>query len=760
MKKLLLSISLIGIFWGFVSMVSASNTSCKDVEFANGVTACVNIEDAGTNRRELTTEIDGGSTSNFRCDIMTPDSRLRSISSCNGEFTYDVEKAGRIKLWIRYSETAPSDREGKPSSNSERTYPQWIYDFDNQERANDNLDDSSSSSSSYDADNFYITTDDSTPSTTQRVDLKVKARDGTTTDTEYDGDIVVSVYYKTSSTSTIWNEAPSSYYDIDADYDSEYEDWIAFSSSWKGYHVFSDFIKFKKNYYFKVVVEDTDDSDIDGYYDSFKASGTSSSSSSYDADNFYITTDDSTPSTTQRVDLKVKARDGTTTDTEYDGDIVVSVYYKTSSTSTIWNEAPSSYYDIDADYDSEYEDWIAFSSSWKGYHVFSDFIKFKKNYYFKVVVEDTDDNDIDGYYDSFKASGTSSSSSNGDLDNFYLTTDDTTPTTSQYVDLTVKARDSSNDTVTNYRDSVNFKVYYCSASSCSSSSSSDRHLISSSNASTYYTMNSSYTDGYDFTSSNAGQKTFSSFIKFKKNNYSYKVQVYDENDTSIYKEIIFNLGSSSSSSSSYNTDNFYITTDDSTPSTSQYVDLTVKARDGTNTDTTYRGTVQFEVYYRSSSSSSRTLTTSPTYYTMNSTYSDGYTFTSSNAGQKTFTDLIKFNKNNYSYKVLVYDEDDENIDEYKEFTVGSSSSSSSVNGFTSSEFTTVENIYSSRDDMITNLENQYSKLKSSTRRQTMSDDLRAAMREIINDNSSKTYDTFDEFYAAFLDRYRYTISIR
>ena len=205
-------------------MVSASNTSCKDVEFANGVTACVNIEDAGTNRRELTTEIDGGSTSNFRCDIMTPDSRLRSISSCNGEFTYDVEKAGRIKLWIRYSETAPSDREGKPSSNSERTYPQWIYDFDNQERANDNLDDSSSSSSSYDADNFYITTDDSTPSTTQRVDLKVKARDGTTTDTEYDGDIVVSVYYKTSSTSTIWNEAPSSYYDIDADYDSEYED--------------------------------------------------------------------------------------------------------------------------------------------------------------------------------------------------------------------------------------------------------------------------------------------------------------------------------------------------------------------------------------------------------------------------------------------------------------------------------------------------------------------------------------------------------
>ncbi|MFA6256639.1 MAG: hypothetical protein WC606_05715, partial [Candidatus Absconditabacterales bacterium] len=291
MKKLLLSLGLMSILGGLISTVSANNTSCKDVEFANGVTACVNIEDAGTDRRRLTTDIDGGTTSNLRCDIMTPDSSLRSISSCNGEFSYDETKPGRIKLWIRYSETAPSDREGKPSSNSERTFPQWVYDFDNKERTDDNLTDSSS---------------------------------------------------------------------------------------------------------------------------------------------------------------------------------------------------------------------------------------------------------------------------NGDLDNFYLTTDDTTPSTSQYIDLTVKARDSDNITLTNYTNAINFKVYYRSSSSSS---------WTQTTSSTYYTMNSSYTDGYDFTSSNDGQKTFINFIKFKKNNYDYKVRVYDENDTSIYKEITFTVGSTSSSSSNGDLDNFYVTADDTTPST-------------------------------------------------------------------------------------------------------------------------------------------------------------------------------------------------
>ena len=77
------------------------------------------------------------------------------------------------------------------------------------------------------------------------------------------------------------------------------------------------------------------------------------------------------------------------------------------------------------------------------------------------------------------------------------------------------------------------------------------------------------------------------------------------------------------------------------------------------------------MYYRSSSSSSWIKTTSSSYYEMDEDYDNGYTFTSSNDGQKVFNNLIRFKKNNYSYKVVVSDEDDEDIEGYKTFTVGS-----------------------------------------------------------------------------------------
>ena len=239
-------------------------------------------------------------------------------------------------------------------------------------------------------------------------------------------------------------------------------------------------------------------------------------------------------------------------------------------------------------------------------------------------------------------------------------------------------------------------------------------------------------------------------------------------NTSVYPEREYNFDNAerlddngNNNNSNGDLDNFYLTADDTTPSTSQYIDLTVEARDSNDdTITDYTDSVNFKVYYRSSSSSSWTQTTSSTYYTMSSSYSNGYDFTSSNDGIKTFTNLIKFNKNNYDYKVRVYDENDTSIYNEITFNVGSNNNNSNVDGFTDSELNTVESIYNSRDDMINNLENDYSNLRNSTRRQNMSDDLKVAMQEIIDDESNKTYDNFDDFYAAFLDWYRYTISIR
>lgn len=62
--------------------------------------------------------------------------------------------------------------------------------------------------------------------------------------------------------------------------------------------------------------------------------------------------------------------------------------------------------------------------------------------------------------------------------------------------------------------------------------------------------------------------------------------------------------------------------------------------------------------------------------------------------------------------------------------------------------------------MIQDLEDQYSRLRTNTRWQTMSDDLYDDMKDILDDASDRTYDDYDEFYAGFLAWYRYTISVR
>lgn len=139
---------------------------------------------------------------------------------------------------------------------------------------------------------------------------------------------------------------------------------------------------------------------------------------------------------------------------------------------------------------------------------------------------------------------------------------------------------------------------------------------------------------------------------------------------------------------------------------------------------------------------------------------DGYTFTSSNRGTKTFSNIIKFKKNNYSYKVIVYDEDNEDIEGYKTFTVGTVSNDSDVDGFTDSELRTLGAIYEAWPDAVQRLEDRYPRLENSSRRQSMADDIYDEMEKVLEDDENREYEDFMDFYNAFLDRYRYTVSVR
>ena len=213
----------------------------------------------------------------------------------------------------------------------------------------------------------------------------------------------------------------------------------------------------------------------------------------------------------------------------------------------------------------------------------------------------------------------------------------------------------------------------------------------------------------------------------------------------------------SSNTSNTDLDNFYLTTDDSSPTISQWVDLTIKARDSNNsTVTDYTDMVNFAVYYRSSSSSSRTHTTSSSYYEIDSDYLNGYDFSSSDYGLVTLSNLIKFKKNNYDYKMRVYDDNDSSI--YKEltFTVGNTSTSDE---FTTSQILQIKTMYNMRPTLVTNLRQKYPSLKTNTLWQNQASALYIQMSAIIHWSLS-IYANYDDFLQGFRDWYVYTLQVR
>lgn len=207
---------------------------------------------------------------------------------------YDIQKAGRIKVRMRYNETAPTDWEGKPSSNSEWTYPQWVYDFDNEERiTDDNLTDSANNN----GDNFYLTASPSDPNQDEAIDITVKSRDGSSINTSYRGIVRFKVEKKSGSSRV---SASSSLYDLSR---TSY----TFTSSDDGEHTFSNLVTFTDDSYdYRLVVYDDDDSDIEGTK-TFNLNG--GSTSEYDTDNFYVTASTSYPDEDEDVDITVGARD-------------------------------------------------------------------------------------------------------------------------------------------------------------------------------------------------------------------------------------------------------------------------------------------------------------------------------------------------------------------------------------------------------------------------------------------------------------------
>jgi len=567
---------------------------------------------------------------------------------------------------------------------------------------------SSSSSSNGDISDFGITLSDSTPSTNSDTKLTLKALDSSDdTLTDYDGsNAKVTIAYKSSSSSSWTTTTSSTYFTID-DNTPNFSNGSA-----------STYITFKKNYQYRITVTDQDDSSI--YTQKTITVGSSSSSSSNgDISDFTITLADSTPSTNSDTKLTLKAVDSSDdTLTDYDGsNAKVTIAYKSSSSSSWTTTTSSTYFTID-DNTPNFSNGSA-----------STYITFKKNYQYRITVTDQDDSSI-YTQKTITVGSSSSSSSNGDISDFTITLGKSTPSVGDDVKLTLKALDSSDDTLTDY-DGSNAKITVAYRSSSSSS-------WTTTTSSTYFTI--------DDNTPNFSNGSASTYITFKKD-YDYRITVTDLDDSSVYtQKTIYTDGSNSSSNGDLS--DFTITLADSSPTVGDSIKLTVKAVDSSDdTLSDYDGSnAKITIAYRADSSDSWTTTTSSTYFTL-----DDNTPNFSNGSASTY---IKFKKE-YDYRITVTDLDDSSVYTQKTiYTDGSSSSSS--DGFTSSQISTIKNLYNTWDSYTSSIESSSSRLRNNTTRQNMTDDLKAEMKKIINDDSSKLYDNYDEFETGFNKRYQYT----
>jgi archaellum component FlaG (FlaF/FlaG flagellin family) len=289
------------------------------------------------------------------------------------------------------------------------------------------------------------------------------------------------------------------------------------------------------------------------------------------------------------------------------------------------------------------------TSSDRGNVTLNNLVKFRKDGYYRIYVRDTDGNES---YIQFSVGDTDSGSSYSDGD-LKVSASPSNPDTYEWVKLTIETDDD-------YTGKINFpKVQY-------RSSSSDSWTTLSYNTSSTYVSDysSDWSNGYyRMTSSDDGYVTLKNLVKFKKSGY-YRIYVEDTDGNESYVQI--NVDVSSSSSSSSNSDKVKLSTNRKSPSTSQYVNLTIE------TDSTrYTGKLTFSAKYRSSSSdswSSISRTSSSYFSDYSNEWDNGYyKMTSSDKGEVTIKDIVKFKKNGY-YRIYV--EDTSGNESYIQFTVG------------------------------------------------------------------------------------------
>ncbi len=510
----------------------------------------------------------------------------------------------------------------------------------------------------------------------------------------------------------------------------------SFSYAWGGTDdviVSATYVTRNGNFYSKRMSADINFNNGNWVSSSNTSKSSSNSSSSSNSDEIELSTNRKSPSTSQYVNLTIK------TDKNYTGRLTLSAKYRNSSSnswSSISNTSSTYFYG----YSDEWEDgYYRMTSSDRGQITIGDLVKFKKSGYYRIYVEDTDGNES---YIQFNVDASDSSN-----DELKITASPSNPDTYEWINLTVKTDADYAD----YNGKIRFPKFQYR-----SSSSSSWTTVSNITSSTYISdYSSAWSDSYFRTVSDEdGKATLKNIVKFKKSGY-YRIYVEDTEWNESYVQINVDTSSSSSSSSS-NSDEIELSTNRKSPTTSQYVNLTIE------TDEDYVGKLTLSAKYRSSSSNSWSSisNTSSTYFSdYSDEWEDGYyKMKSSDDWEVTLKNLIKFRKNGY-YRVYVEDKDGN--ESYIQFSVGDvdddENEGSSIDGFSVKQLNTVKKVYKEWNNMISQMQRKYPSLKRDSYWIKLSDNFYDDMKDVINNKKYRDFSDYEDFKDAFNDWYKYTM---
>ena len=322
------------------------------------------------------------------------------------------------------------------------------------------------------------------------------------------------------------------------------------------------------------------------------------------------------------------------------------------------------------------------------------------------------------------------------LNNFHITTNTTSLNLQQRANITIQARDWNNTVIPNYLWTVSFSVQYRPHS----------------NATWQQAPSSSYTlqqHNHSFSTNTNGQITLTNLIRFHTSG-QYRLIVSD-NAINISNHIQFFIWTSQYQQ--YGPiQNFGLSTNRSNPTTNQWSNITIQARDSLNRIVeNYNQTVNFSIQHRPNNTSNR-QNTPQHWYTLDRTY---YTFGVQNNGQVTLTNLVRFH-NNGQYRLVIQDNRN-NIIWYIHFNVGSAHHDHTW--FTMHQIHQISSFYNIWPTLIRQMESRYPTLKNHHTRQSQQ---LAIYQELFNISRwlHSQYSNYDAFLNALRNWYIYTLQIR